>query len=488
MSDESKTEEEEGGVATEEAAEHENDHDHDHEDEFEFVEDPSFDIDYKGDCQYEVKVTVAASNKQKQAAKMYEELKSDAELPGFRKGRAPVKLIEAKFSKAVKSEVAGKLVGAAFQKLIKDEDLKPSGYPDVDGLDDEKDSPSDAALEFTLKFDVAPRVKLGKYQGIEIERPVVKVDKQDVDEAIEEIRNQHAVFEELEGGVAAEGDQVTIDFKGTLDGEEFSGGSAENYPYILGSNRFFPEFEKALLGASPDDELKCKVKFPDDYFAEELREKKADFKITVHEVKRKSAPKLEKKFAVEVGYEDVKDMKAKVKEQLAEATQSRSQSITESRALEAIIESSTFEISPNLVEVASRQQQEQELRELIQRGLPREEFEGLLGAVEERSKEAALRNIKAMVVLSEIGEAEGIEVNEDDLDKEAETISKSVGAEVDQVAQYIKQDDQRDSYLDRIYRSKALAVILDNGKITDKELTREELEEEERGASEGDES
>lgn len=472
---------ENAAVATET---HDHDHDHDH-DEFEFVEDPQFDIDYKGECQYEVKVTVPVANEKKKAEEMFGELKTEAELPGFRRGRAPIKLIEKKFGKAVKSEVAAKLVSAAFQKLVKDEDLKPANFPDIEGLDEEKERPADQPLAFTLKFDVAPRVELGKYRGIEVERPVVTVDKKDVDETIEDLRERHAAFEPMKKGKAKEGDQVIIDFKGTVDGEEFSGGSAENYPYILGSKRFFPEFEEALKGAQPGAELTCQVTFPEDYFSVELRGKMADFSINVNEVKRKKKPKVDDDFAEQAGYENLEDLREKVKEQLQEGSVERSKSIAESRAIEQVIESSTFEIAPRLIEAVARQHLEQDLRQLIQQGLPREEFQKRLEELEEHSKESAVRSIKTMVVLNEIGEAEGIEVTDEDLDKEAETISKSIGADVEMVADYIRQEEQRNSYIDRIYRSKALAVIMDNAKITDKELPREELEEV-ANAAEGD--
>ena len=478
--------EEEGGAAV--VTEEPGGHDHDHgEDEFEFAEDPTFEIDYKGDCAYEVKVTVPTSNEKKQAGEMFDELKSEAEIPGFRRGRAPLKLVERKFSKVVKGEVKAKLVGAAFQKLVKDEELKPAGYPDIDGLDEDTERGADEPLTFTLKFDVSPRVELGKYRGIDIERPVVVVDEEDVKEAVKDMLDRQAVFAEVKEGKAQDGDQVIIDFKGTTDGEEFSGGSAENYPYILGSKRFFPEFEKVLQGSSSGAKLKCKVTFPEDYFAEELQGKKADFSITVNELKRKKTPKMSKKFAEEAGYEDVADLKTKLRERLEQASQDRSKSIAESRGLEVVVNASTFEISPKLIDAVAAQQQEQELGQLISMGLPREDFDKQMQILVEKSKESAARSIRTMMVLSEIGDAEGIEVSEQDLDKEAEIISGLMGAEVDRVAEYIKEEGQRDSYLDRIFRAKALAVIMDNAKITDKELTRDELEETEGASSEGEE-
>jgi len=476
-------EESENAVAT---AEH--DHEHPDQDEFEFVEPPKFDVDYKGDCEYEVKVTVPAVNKAKQAEELYDELKSEAEIPGFRRGRAPVKLIERKFGKAVKGEVTAKLVSASFQKLIQEEDLKPAGMPDVDGLDEAEAIGDEVPLEFTLKFDVVPRVELGKYRGIEIERPVVTVDDKDVQEAIEDLRERYATFEPMKTGKAKEGDQVIIDFKGMVDGEEFSGGSAENYPYILGSKRFFPEFEEAIKGQKPGAEVKCEVTFPDDYFSEDLQGKKADFTIKINEVKRKKKPELDEEFAKEAGYESVDELKQKTKDGLQEGSRDRSRQIAESRAIEKIVEESSFEISPRLIDQVASQHLQQELQELIQQGLPRDQFEERIGALQEASKDAALRSIKTMVALNEIGEAEGIEVTEDDLDQEAASISQSMGASVEMVAQYIKGGEQRSQYVDRIYRNKALAIIMDNATITDKELSREDFEEEirESSADEGD--
>lgn len=448
---------------------------------FAFVDDPTFEVDYKGDCAYEVKVSVPASNAKKQAEELFEELRQDAELPGFRKGRAPIKLLEKKFAKVVKGEVHGKLVSAAFDKLVEDEDLKPSGMPDVDGLEELEGRADEDPLAFTLKFEVAPRVELGKYRGIDVERPVIKLDDEDVNGQMEEIRGRYAVYEELEGGVAAEGDQVIIDFKGTIDGEEFSGGAAENYPYILGSNRFFPEFESALAGASPKDELTCDVTFPEDYFAEELRGKKAQFAIQVHDVKRKSVPELTDDFAEEAGYENAENMLEVVKARLTEATEERSTQIAESRALDTIVESSTFEIPQSMIKAVGAQYFEQELRRLSEKRLPSEEHQDQVRTITENMEKTALSNIKTMVVLNEIGEAEGIEVSDDDFEKEAENMAKGIGggANAQVVAQYMSQGDNRSTYVDRIYRAKSMAVIMDNATITDKELTREELDAEE---------
>jgi len=327
---------------------------------------------------------------------------------------------------------------------------------------------------------------LGKYRGIKIERPVVTVDDKDVDEAIEEIQDRQATYEPTKKNAKAKaGDQVIIDFKGTIDGEAFQGGSAENYPYILGSKRFFPEFEEALKGASPESEQTCVVTFPDDYFAEDLRGKKADFTIKVNEVKRKKKPDVTDDLAKEAGFESVDDMKAKLKENLGKNSADRSRAIAEARGLDAVVEDSKFEIPPRLIDGVAQEHMQQALQRLIQQGLPREEFQKQMANLEGETRESALRAIKRMVVLSEIGEAEGIEVTDEDLDKEAAQISSSMGADVEMVSQYLRQGENRSSFIDRIYRQKAVAVIIDNAKIKDKELTRDELEKE-AAAVEGD--
>jgi trigger factor len=458
------------------------------EEGFTFVEDPTFDIDYKGDCAYEVKVNVAAVNRKEKADEMFLELKQEAQLPGFRRGKAPVRLLENKFAKHVQKEVSGKLVGEAFEKLVKDEELKPIGTPDIDGLPEEDEEINqDDALEFTLKFEVSPRVELGKYRGIAVERPVVKIDDKDLEEAIQNTLERHATHETVDKrSKSKEGDQVVIDFKGTVDGEEFDGGAAENYPYVLGSGRFMPEFEKALKGVKGGDEFDCDVHFPEDYFSDDLKDKDAVFAIKVHEIKRQKLPELDDDFAKEAGFEDEADLRSKIEGQLKEASANQSKNIVESRALEAIIEDSSYEMSQSMIDAVSRDIKQQELQQMSQQQLPAEQMQARMEEMNEMSDEQAIRNIKTMVTLNEIGEAEGIEVTEEDFEKEAEVMAKSMGMEtqVEMVAQYMAQGDQRNTYADRIYRSKAMAVIMDNAKVTDKELTREEMEAEEAENSE----
>lgn len=450
--------------------------------EFEFAEDPTFDVDYKGECAYEVKVAIPAANTLKQSEEMYAELQGEAEIPGFRRGKAPRKLLERKFGKAVRGEATEKLVSAAFRKLIKSEDLKPIDYPDIDGLEDVHDLPLDAALEFTLKFEVAPRVTLGNYKGIKVERPVLKIEDAQIDEAIESMRARFAAYETVEDAEAQDDDQVIIDFKGMLNGEAFAGGSAENYPYILGSGRFFSEFETALKGAKTGQEVTCDVPFPEDYSSVDLAGKTANFTIKVNEIKRKTLPEVNDDFAKGGGFESLADMKEKVAKDLQDGADQQGQQIAERRAVEAIVEASTFEIPKSLVESSAKEYYNQEVRRLLTLRTPAEEIDRREAELRKEAEDHATKEIKAYVVVNEIGIAENIEVVEEDFEKEAQAIMARTGMDWDIAKRFLSQEDKRSDYETRIYRQKAMAVVMDSAKVKDKKVTREELYKEDEEA------
>lgn len=439
-----------------------------------FIEEPSFDIDYKGECAYEVKVSIPPANRAKQAEEMFEELRHEAEVPGFRKGKVPRKLLERKFSKAVRNEVDAKLVSAAFQKLCKDHELRPIATPEIDGLQEEKERSADEPLALTFKFEVSPRVELGKYRGIDVERPVVTIDDKDIEEQIESLRARYAVYNAVSEGTAQEGDQVIIDFEGKIDGVAFAGGSAEAYPYILGTKRFFPEFETALAGAKVGQETSCDVTFPDDYNNEQLRGKTAHFTIHVKELKRRELPELNDEFAKQLGSDSVAELRASVAERMRSGAEAQSTRYAESNALETVIAGSSFEIPQTLIESSTREAHENEVRRLLQMRIPMADIREREAELMAQAREQAIHNIKAFVVLNEIIEAEGLEVTEEDFDKEAEDLASRLNLGVEVVSQYLQNSEERSSYENRILRSKAMDVIMQNAHITDKEIPHEE--------------
>ena len=445
------------------------------ENQFEFVEEPTFEITAKEDCAYEVKVSIATANEAKLSEDVFEELRHEAEVPGFRRGRAPRKLIERKFSKAVHNDVEGRLVQAAFTKLLKDNELKPIGVPDIDGLEDRAEG---APLTFTLKFEVEPKVELGKYRGIEVERPIYPVTDALIDRSISGMQSRFALYEVVEDAEAQDTDQLVITFVGTIDGEEFAGGKAENYPYVLGSKRFFPEFEAALQGAKPGATVTCQITFPDDYNADHLRGKTADFSITVSEIKRRKLPEWNDELAKQVGYEDAAQGRTKIAEQLRERLDEESKEIAQDRALKTIIDSSKFEIPQTLIKSMTNEIFEERVDELRTMRMSAAQILEQEPALRVEAMDRAVSTIKTWTAMSEIADAEGIEVTDEDFEKEAVSMSARTGVAVDSVAKFLGDETRRGTYARRILHAKVMDVILSHAQITDKETSPEESSEE----------
>ncbi len=448
------------------------------EKEFEFVEDPVFEVDYKGDCAYEVKVTIPVANEAKLSEEVFEELRHEAEVPGFRRGRAPRKLIERRFAKAVRSDVEGRLVNAAFSRLLKEKKIDPLAPPAVEGFEKPEERKTGVPISFTLKFEVHPKVELGKYRDVGVERPTYKVSEHDIEEAIKGVRNRYSLFETVTEGTAADRDQVIISFRGTINGEEFPGGAAENYPYILGSKRFFPEFEKVLTGASPGGVLTCEITFPDSYSVEHLRGRTADFEIKVNELKRRNMPELTDDFANQAGYENVQDLREKVTARLQEGATGESNEIAEARLLKTIIDSSTFELPRSLIETMGHEFFEETVKNLKQRRVPASEIQAKEEQLRVEAREEAIAAIKSWTTLNEIAEAEGIEVTDEDFEMEAAAVSQRTGASVEVVAKYMGDAEHRSKYERRMLHNKVMAALISFAQITDKEVTREELDKE----------
>ena len=471
---------EETEVIEEEAVESKHDHDHDEGEEkpFEFAEAPVFDIEYKGDCAYEVKVSVSAANEKKMSGELFDELQHEAQVPGFRKGRAPRKLLEKKFGKAIRGDVTEKLVSAAYRKLIDENSLKPIQAPEVDGLEGVMERPEDTPLEFQLKFEVAPRCELGQYRGIEIERLIPKVTEADVDDVLENMRERFAIFENCEDGEAQKDDQVIISFKGEIDGEAFPGGSADNYPYILGSGRFFEEFETALTGAKPGQELSCDVSLPDDYSASNLAGKTAQFSIQVNELKRKTLPEANDAFAKQLGAENLEDWRQKIHADLLQRIQQRYQLMAEMQAMDKIVEDSTFEIPSTMINHLTQANIDAEQRRLANLRIPGQEIEKAIDTRREEFREQAISEIKRWEVINEIVQAEGLEATEEDFEQEAESLQAETGMEMDVINNYLAQSEQHDNYTSRILRKKAVQLVMEHAAITEREASLQDLEDE----------
>lgn len=434
------------------------------EEKFAFVVDPVFDLQYKGDCAYEVKISVAAANLEKETTTQFDELKELAELPGFRKGKAPMKLLQNKFGRNVKAEVVGKLVEESFKKLVEDEKLRVWQTPQVENLEELIEGLKEGDdLVFSLSFDVAPRCDLGNYRGIEVEKPVVTVTDDEVRQAMDSARERMLTFVSVEDAVQAE-DQALITFEGAINGEPFPGNAAENYPYMMGSKRL-PEFEGVLLGKKAGDTAETDVAFGDDWHNKDLAGKTAHFTITVNEVKRRQLPEITEDLAKELGYESLEAWTTSTRERLQRANDDYSLRLAREDALQKIVAASTFEVSKAMLDEMVRDV-------LNNKRLSREVLEDDAAMEKEReaAREEAMNEIRRFSVIQEIADTEGVEVTSEDFEKEAATVGASLNLPTEAVLSYYQREGQMSDLYSRLMKEKVLNTVLEHAKIIATEL------------------
>lgn len=445
------------------------------EEEFKFEQDPIFEVEYKGECVYTAKISIPAVNSKVETEKYLEKLKEEATIPGFRKGKAPMWFLKNKFGKTAKKDTREKLLSEAWKKLIEDNKFKLFGTPQFEGIENLEDIPDDQDINFTVTFEVAPKCELGKYRNLELEKVIFEPDENLINDRLEVLRSRYSIYESVPNAEAQENDQVIIDFNGTIDGQTFQGGTATNYPYILGSNRFFGKFDETLKGSKPGDIKTCEVEFPEDYTNKSLAGKKAIFEIKVKDIKRKQMPELNDDFAKQLGAETIEELKQKIKEELKKSIIEEANKKLEQDAITKIIEDSTFEIPKSFIEEVTKGYIEDEINRLRQMRVPNSEIEKQREQLEQDAKEKALRMIKWFTVVQEIAEAEGIEVTDEDYEREAQTIQMGTGIDLDTIRNYIQNQGKGD-VTDSIVRKKVLQLIIDNANITEKIVSREEWE------------
>ena len=427
---------------------------------FEWKEPPHFTIEHQEDCVCKVQVTIPAVNVKAVLDEVYEEVNDGVQVPGFRRGKAPRKLLEKRLGKYARSTVVERLTDAASQLLVKEHDVKPISKADVEGLDDPESLPEDQDLVYTISFETAGTCELADYTQFELKRPEYEVEQSDVDNAIENMRMRFGRYEPLTEGTAQDGDQVIIDFKGTIDGEEFEGNSAENYPYILGTKRFHENMEAAMQGAKAGDEVETNLTFPEDYREQSLAGKEAHFKIKINEIKRRSLPELNDEFAKKVGHDTVAELQESVRKRIAENTDSQVGDMLRDQAMSKLIEASTFTLPKKQTQQFIDSERNALLERLRQQHVSAEEIEERAEEINKAAEEQGIFAIKSMYAINAIGEKEDIEVTEADFDTYARSLASGDEPQFELMKQYLAEEDVRSASAYRIMTTKALDAIV----------------------------
>ena len=366
-------------------------------------------------------------------------------VPGFRKGRVPRQIFNQMYGEeSLYQDALNKVLPDAYSAAVKETGIKPVDQPSIDIKSMEKGQP----WTLTAEVAVEPEVKLGDYKGLEVPEQDTTVSDADVDSEIEKKRQQQAeLVLKDEDQAAANGDTVVIDYEGSVDGEKFDGGSANNYSLELGSGSFIPGFEDQLVGHKSGDDVDVKVTFPEDYHAKELAGKDALFKVKVHEIKEKQLPELDDDFAKDVD-EDVDtldELKDKTRKQLQEQKDNQAKGAIEDAAIEKAVANAEIEDIPQaMLDEDTNRQMQQYLAGMQQQGISPQMYFQITGTKEDDLKKQfandAAQRVKTNLVLEAIVDDAKLEASEDEIKDEIKDLAKQYGMEEDAVEKALSKD------------------------------------------------
>ncbi len=414
-----------------------------------------------------LKITLPAEEVNKGFKKAVAKIAGQVNIPGFRKGKAPRNIIEMHYGKeAVKQEAFELVANQCYTEALEQEKLIPVSDPKVEDsvFEENKD------MELTIKVTLKPEVKLGDYKELHVEKEVVEVTDEAVEEQVQGLRSRHAkMVEAEEGAVIEKGDFAIIDFAGTVDGEPFSGGEGKGYPLEVGSNSFIPGFEDQLVGLKKGDSTDVDVTFPEEYFVKELAGKQAIFKVNVQDVKRKELPELTDEYvAANSDCKTVEELRASYKERMQKAAENNAQIAYEKALIDLAVANAEFEVPEIMIEDRVTQMIDEMRMSLEARKLTLEQYMQYSGIdmkqLRERQHDAAVENVKTDLVLDAIAKAENIQVSMEDVDSELSAIASQHGATLEDVKKIIKSNGTMGLLLANILRRKAAHVIIDSAK------------------------
>ena len=411
----------------------------------------------------EVKLTFNIETEKFEEAmkKVYAKTAKYFNIPGFRKGKAPMQLVERQYGSAIFYEDAfNELVPDIYDEAIKENKIEAVSKPNIDIVQMEKGK----ELIFTAVVETKPEVELGKYKGIEIKKIEYNTTDKDIEHELGHMAERNSRLVSIEDRPVEKGDITTIDFVGSVDGVEFEGGKAENHELEIGSNTFIPGFEDQIIGMKIDEVKDIKVKFPDDYFSKDLAGKDAVFKVTLHEIKKKELPKIDDEFAKDVSeFDTLDELKNSIKEKLDTENTEKAKYETEEEAIKTVCDNTKLDIPNGMIELEIDNMIKDMENRLSYQGLNLNQYLQIMGKTEteirDNFKEQAERNIKSRLVLEAIVKAEKIEATPEEIDEKIKEMAKQYGRKEDellaneQLKEYIKGNLETEKAIDFIVKN-----------------------------------
>lgn len=395
--------------------------------------------------------------------KAYRKVKNTIYIPGFRKGKAPRKIVETMYGSNVFYEDAINLIfPEIWDQATTESELKVVGSPSVSDLNVDENG----NLVLTVECGLYPVAVLGQYKGIEAEKAAVTVTDEEVDADIKQLASRNSSISTVERA-AKDGDTVIIDFDGYMDGVAFDGGKGENYTLRLGSGTFIPGFEDQVVGMAAGDEKDVEVTFPEDYGTQELAGKPATFKVKVHEVKETLIPELDDEFAKDVSEtaETLEDLKKERREKLEKDKADEAEHNFKNEVIKKAMDNLEVVIPDAMVEAQLDDMMNQYAMNMQSSGFTLEQYAQMMGTtvqgLREQSREGAVQQIRNTLLLEEVAKAENIQVTDEELEEEYQTMAKEYDMEVEKVKEYLPLEDLRKEK----QLQKAMDLIVENAVV-----------------------
>ena len=420
----------------------------------------------KTDKKNEVKLsfTIEASKFEEAIQKVYVKSAKYFNIPGFRKGKAPYKIVEKQYGAQIFYEDAfNEVAGEVYEKELTDAKIEAVSRPEIDIIQMEKGKD----LIFTAVVQTKPEVTLGKYKGIELKKVEYNVEEKDIDHEIGHMQERNARLVNVEDRPVEKNDTTVIDFEGFVDGVAFEGGKAENHELVIGSNTFIPGFEDQIIGMKIGEEKDINVTFPEEYFSKDLAGKAAVFKVKLHEIKKKELPVVDDEFAKDVSeFDTIKELKASIKEKLEEENKNKAKYETEEEAIKTVCDNTEIDIPSGMIETETDNMIKDIEQRLMYQGLNFAQYLQMMGKTEEdmrkEMKEQAERQVKTKLVLGAIVEAEKIEATDEEVKAKLEEMATMYGKD----AKDLEANESLKAYIaESVKTEKAISFIVDNAKI-----------------------
>lgn len=411
-----------------------------------------------------LKIEVPTQTVNAEFSRAFKYLQREANIKGFRKGKAPIATIKSMYGDKVKSDVVQNIVQSTYWNALKEHKLIPVSMPSIDFEDLKEDAP----FTFTASFEIRPEVKIQKKTGFTVEKEKLNVSDERINSVVENVRQSNASFETVtEARPLTKGDFSIIDFEGFINGAPLENGSAKGHQLEIGANQFIPGFEEALVGMKVGEQKEVSLKFPADYHVENLKDQPVVFKVTLNEIKTKALPELNEEFFKKIGQTDLKSLQDQIRKEMEESDSQKIEQELRDKVMKAFVDANPVEAPKSLLEEQRKALVADFENRLKSQGLSDENFAEYQAKWNDDFDKTAEFMVKSAFLIDKLAEEEKLHATDADMEEKFEDMAKRFGMEKEKIKNFYKEKEglQKMSY--QITEDKVFKYILDGSTVNE---------------------